>query len=250
MIQTVGHALDILEQFHGNVGELGLTELSSRLKLPKNKVYRLLATLEVRNFIEQNKETSSYRLGLKNLHLGQVFVNQSGLLRNARTILEFLSKKTGETSSLAVMKDFQVICLDSVDSDLPVRVGDRTGKISPLHCTAAGKVLAAGIDEKKLLEYLTSTKPEQYTPNTICDPRELRKHLDKVAERGYAVEDEELDIGVKCLGAPVRDYTKSVVGAVSVSMPSMRFTSERINGVIIPFVKEAAETLSARLGYK
>jgi len=249
-IQTVGHALDILEQFRGTVDELGITELSSQLNLHKNKVYRLLATLEVHDYIEQNKQTSGYRLGMKNLQLGQDFVKQSGLLRHARPALETLSRKSEETSCLAVMKDFKVIYLDAVNSDLPVRVGARVGKIFPLHCTAAGKVLAAGVDEEKLLEYFKNTKPKRYTANTICDPDELRRHLNLVSERGYAVEDEELDPGVICLGAPVRDHTRSVVGAISVSVPLMRFIPQRIDELILPLVKETAETLSAKLGYK
>src|SRR5450631_1483311 len=98
IIQTVGHALDVLEQFNGDVDELGFSELCRRLKFQKNKIFRLLATLEARNFIEQNKATTGYRLGLKNLQLGQTFFKQAGLIGHARPILESLTRRCDETS--------------------------------------------------------------------------------------------------------------------------------------------------------
>jgi DNA-binding IclR family transcriptional regulator len=249
-IQTVCHALDVLEQFHGDSDELGFTDLCKSLKFHKNKVFRLLATLESRNFIEQNKETTGYRLGLKNLQLGQTFVKQTGLIRQARTVLEALTGSCEETSYVAIMKDFQIIYLDAIESELPVRVASRVGKRLPFYCTAVGKVLAAGVDSQSLRAYFKNTELTRFTPNTITDPDELSKHLAMTAELGYAVDDEELNIGVKCVGAPIRDYTKRVVGALSVSAPSMRFTSERMNMHLIPLVKDAADQLSARLGYK
>lgn len=250
VIQTVAHALDILEQFHDNVDELGVAELSRRLKLHKNKVFRLLATLETRNYIEQNKTTENYRLGLKNLHLGQTFVKRMGLLRQARPVQESLVRKCNETSYVAIMKDFQVVYLDAVESDLPVRVVPRVGEKLPLYCTAAGKVVAASLNEEILRQYIRAGRLKRYTSNTISDPDELVDHLRGIAEKGYAVDDEELDVGVKCVGAPIRDYTRQVVGAVSISGPATRLSAERVNHELIPLVKKAAEEISVKLGYK
>ena len=247
-IQIVEHALDVLEQFHSNHDELGITELSRLLKLQKNKVCRLLATLESHNFVEQNKTTSGYRLGLKNLQLRQSFVKHNGLLRHSNPVLKSLTDKCNETSYLAVLKDYQAIYINAIESNLPVRVGSRVGRRYPFYCTAVGKVLVAAMNEKILGEYLESKELTRFTPKTIVDPDELTKHLRIIAETGYAVDDEELEIGVTCLAAPIRDYTKRVVGAVSLSAPSTRFTAERKNSVLIPLIREAAEELSARLG--
>lgn len=249
IIQTVDSALDVLEQFHDSEEELGLTELCRRLKLHKNKVYRLLATLESRNYIEQNKATTTYRLGMKNLHLGQAFINQMGMLRQARSVLESLTKKCEETSYLAVQKNFRIICLDAIESNLPVRVVPRVGSTLPFYCTAAGKVLVAGMSDKNLREYFKSAGIRKYTSNTISHPDELTSQLRRIVELGYALDDEEMDVGVKCVGAPIRDYTKHVVGAVSISVPSMRFTAERMNDELIPLIKEAAGEISVKLGY-
>lgn len=249
-IQTVGHALDVLEQFHGRNEELGFTELCRRLKFQKNKVFRLLATLESRNYIEQNKSTTGYRLGLKNLQLGQTFFKQTGLLRHARPILESLTKRCEETSYVAILKDYQIIYLDAVESNLPVRLVSRIGKMYPFYCTEVGKVIAASMDDKHLRDYFKSENIKQYTPNTVCDQDEITRQLKRIVETGYAVDDEELEIGVKSIGAPIRDYTKRVIGAVSVAAPTMRFSAERMNTSLIPLIKEAADDLSARLGYK
>src|SRR6202166_4671050 len=103
VIQSVAHALDVLEQFFGEVDELGVTELSKRLKLHKNNVFRLLATLESRGYIEQNKVTENYRLGLKTLELGQTFIRQMGLLRQSKPVLEALVKECNETTYVSIL---------------------------------------------------------------------------------------------------------------------------------------------------
>jgi IclR family KDG regulon transcriptional repressor len=249
LIQSVSHALDLLEQFHDEVDELGVTELSKRLKLHKNNVFRLLATLESRGYMEQNKVTENYRLGLKTLELGQTFVKQMGLLRQSRPVLESLVRECNETSYIAIIKDFDIIYLDVVETDLTVRVVPRVGARLPAYCTAAGKVQLAYMSEEELDQYFPAKELKGYTPNTIINAEELKKHLKKIAELGYAIDNEELDIGVRCVGSPIRDYTRRIVGAVSVSGPSMRLSQERIDKELIPLVKKAAEEISLKLGY-
>lgn len=249
IIQAVDHALDLLEQFKGEVDELGVTELSKRLKLHKNNVFRLLATLESRGYIEQNRVTENYRLGLKTLELGQTFIRQMGLLRQSRPVLEWLVKECNETSYVAILKDFHIVYLDVVETDLTVRVVPRVGARLPAYCTAAGKVQLAFMTDEELDNYLPGRELKRFTPNTIVDKEELKKHMLLVADQGYAVDNEELDVGVKCVGAPIRDYTRRIVGAVSVSGPSMRFSEERMEKELVPLVIKAGEEISAKLGY-
>jgi IclR family KDG regulon transcriptional repressor len=238
-----------LEQFSDDVDELGVTELSKRLKLHKNNVFRLLATLESRNYIEQNKVTENYRLGLKTLELGQTFIKQMGLLRQARPVLERLVKECNETTYVAILKELQIVYLDVVETDLTVRVVPRVGAQLPAYCTAAGKVQIAYLTEGELENFMPAKGLKRFTPNTITDRNELRKQLKIIAEQGYAIDDEELDIGVRCIGAPIRDYTRRIIGAVSISGPSMRLTEERMEKELIPIVKKAAEEISTKLGY-
>lgn len=249
IIQAVDHALDLLEQFHDDVDELGVTELSKRLKLHKNNVFRLLATLESRGYIEQNRVTENYRLGLKTLELGQTFIKQMGLLRQSRPVLEALVRECNETTYVAILKDFHIVYLDAVETDLTVRVVPRVGSRLPAYCTAAGKVQLAYMTDEELDNYLPTKELKRYTANTIVDKDEFKKHLVQVAEMGYAVDNEELDNGVRCVGAPIRDYTRRIIGAVSISGPSMRFTEERVDKELVPLVKRAAEEISSKLGY-
>lgn len=249
IIQAVDHALDLLEQFHDDVDELGVTELSKRLKLHKNNVFRLLATLESRAYIEQNKVTENYRLGLKTLELGQTFIKQMGLLRQSRPVLEALVKECNETTYVAILKEFHIVYLDAVETDLTVRVVPRVGSRLPAYCTAAGKIQLAYMTDEELDNYIPGKELKRYTANTITDKGELKKHLALVAEQGYAVDNEELDTGVRCVSAPIRDYTRRIIGAVSISGPSMRFSDERIDKELIPLVKKAAEEISSKLGF-
>ena len=250
IIQAVSHALDLLEQFHDDVDELGVTELSKRLKLHKNNVFRLLATLESRGYIEQNKATENYRLGLKSLELGQTFIKQMGLLRQAKPILERLVSECNETSYVAIFKDGFIVYLDVVETDLTVRVVSRVGSRLPAYCTAAGKIHLAHMSDEEIAETLPAQSMHQYTPTTITDMAKLKTELKKVAEQGYAiVDDEEMDPGVRCVAAPIRDYTRRIVGAVSISGPSMRIPDERIDNKLIDLVIKAGEDLSTRLGF-
>src|SRR5262252_6761575 len=139
VIQSVAHALDVLEQFNGNTDELGVTDLSKRLKLHKNNVFRLLATLESRGYIEQNKSTENYRLGIRCLQIGQTYVNQMGLLRQARPIMEGVVKRCRETVYVGLLRHGVVVPLQSIEADRPVRTISLLGQSLPLHCTAAGK---------------------------------------------------------------------------------------------------------------
>lgn len=248
IIQAVSHALDLLEQFHGDVDELGVTELSKRLKLHKNNVFRLLATLESRGYIEQNRATENYRLGLKSLELGQTFIKQMGLLRQAKPILEKLVAECNETSYVAIFKEGYIVYLDVVETDLTVRVVSRVGSRLPAHCTAAGKIHLAFMSEEEI-EAVLPAELKEYTPTTITDRAALKKELQEVTEKGYAIDNEELDPGVRCVAAPIRDYTRRIVGAVSISGPSMRLTDDRIQKELVPLVLNAGEELSTRLGF-
>jgi IclR family KDG regulon transcriptional repressor len=249
LIQSVSHALDLLEQFHDEVDELGVTELSKRLKLHKNNVFRLLATLELRGYIEQNKVNENYRLGLKTLEMGQTFVRQMGLLRQSRPVLEWLVRECNETSYIAVIKDFDIIYLDVVETDLTVRVVPRVGSRLPAYCTAAGKVQLAYMSEEELEQYFPARDLRSFTPNTITDKDELKEYLKTIAGQGYAVDNEELDFGVRCVSSPIRDYTRRIVGAVSISGPTMRLSRERIDKELIPLVLKAADEISRNLGF-
>lgn len=249
IIQSVDHALDVMEAFHGEEDELGITELSRRLKLHKNNIFRILATLENRGYIEQNNTTENYRLGLGALELGQTYIRHTGLLRVARPVMEDLNSKVNENVYIGILKDRYAFYLDVVESTHTVRVLSRVGCRIPTYCAAIGKAQLAYETPETISEVLGKKELKKFTPNTISDRSKLMEHLLLVKELGYAVDDEEWDEGVRCVGAPIFDYTRKAVGAISVSAPSVRMSMDKLRKEYVPLVRTACEEISRRLGY-
>jgi IclR family KDG regulon transcriptional repressor len=248
-IQSVCHALDLLEQFHEHAGELGQLDMGRRMKLSKNKIFRLLATLESHKYIHLNTDTGKYRLGLKLLELGQAVGKQMKLLNLSRPVIESMAKACNEAIYVATLKDFSIMYLDAIRCDHPIQVVSPLGRCLPAYCTAAGKVQIAGTSDEALKKYLFSHELRQYTPHTITDRENLKQHLHQIALQGYATDNQELELGAHGVGAPIRDYTRRIVGAVSVSCPSERFSRERMESDFIPLVTDGARDISTRLGY-
>ena len=251
-IQTVTHALELLETF-ATEEELGVTELSHRLGLHKNNVFRLLATLEQAGYVEQCPRTDRYRLGARCIELGQSFARNRSLIRQARPLLEELAQETGEASHGAVLRDFEVVHLEGVVADRLVQPSLRVGKRLPAHCTALGKVLLGcapkGLQETYDRQVIATERLEGRTPTTLTDPAKLLEHLRMVGGQGYAVDVDECEVGLACAAAPVFDASGRVVAALSVSGPSFRLGAERVVSRIAPLVVAVAERLSQGLGY-
>jgi len=248
IIQSVAHSLDVLEQFAGEAEELGVTELSKRLKLHKNNVFRLLATLESRGYIEQNKSTENYRLGIRCLQIGQTYVNQMGLLRQARPIMESVVKRCKETVYLSLLRRGAVVPLQSVEADRPVRIISLLGQALPLHCTAAGKVHLAFESEEEIKNALPESLT-RHTDKTITRRTDLIADLRSVAERGYALESGEFLPDLRSIAVPIRDYTRTVVGSLAITAPEYRLTLDRVEKEVAPIALTAGRDLSSRLGY-
>jgi IclR family KDG regulon transcriptional repressor len=249
VIQSVAHSLDVLEQFFGDSDELGVTELSKRLKLHKNNVFRLLATLEARGYIEQNRATENYRLGIKCLHLGRRYIHHMGLVRQARPILAEVARKCRESAFVAIARRQGVVPLEAAEpEDRAVRITPPIGQALPLHCTAIGKAYLAFEAE----EQLKSILPEQldrFTDRTIVDRTVLLDQLHSAAHEGYSVDSGEFFEDVASVAVPIRDYTRSVVGSLAVAGPAYRISGDRISGELAPLILEAGRELSYRLGF-
>lgn len=249
VIQSVAHSLDVLEQFSNDVDELGVTELSKRLKLHKNNVFRLLATLEARGYIEQNKATENYRLGSRCLNLGRWYINHMGLVRQARPILAELTRKCRESAFVGIVRRDGVVPLEAAEpEDRFVKITPPIGDAMPLYCTAAGKVYLAFEPDEELMTALPA-QLQAYTDKTIVDRATLIEQLHAAAANGYSVDHGEFMEDVSSVAVPIRDYTRSVVGSLAVAGPAYRLSAERVTGEIAPTILEAGRELSQRLGY-
>ena len=248
-IQSVSHALDVLEQFTRNEGEIGVTELSKKLKLHKNNIFRLLATLEARDYIEQNKTTENYRLGLKCLQLGQTYINQTGFVVQAKATLRELAKAANESCYVAVRKGAAIIPLDFVEPQSPVRVVSLLGLALPLHCTAPGKVYLA-FDSGEGSGRSLPEKLERHTDKTIVERDALLRQLKEVSAAGYAVDNGEFMAEVISVAVPIHDSTRNLVGSLAIAGPAPRLTKERIEKEVAPLILSEGSRLSSRLGYQ
>lgn len=243
------HALDIIESFRGAKEGLGVTELATRLKLHKNNVFRLLATLNTRGYVDQDPRTGNYRLGVKTFEMGQVFLAQTGILDQARPVMDELSKACNETVYISVLRDDRVVYMDICETTHSVRVANRVGSLLPAHCTAVGKAQLAYLSEDELGRIFTKPRLAGLTENTITDRAKLYAHLKSVAKKGYALDLEEQEVGVLCIGVPVRDYTGRAVAGMCISGPGCRMSKKKMETELLPLIKAAGEEVSRKLGY-
>ena len=249
-IQSVSHALDILESFTRTEDEHGVTDLSKRLGLHKNNVFRLLATLEHRGYIEQNRSTENYRLGPKTLQLGAIFIEQRECRRQARPILESLMAAAGESAVVAVLRGNKVIYMDSVETNKTVRAVSRIGAMLPAHCTAVGKVQLASLPVAEIERLYPEAALPVLTDKSIKSRDALTAELKKTGEQGFALEQEEAEIDVRSIAAPIYDFSRSMVAAVGIVAPAHRLTEDRIDlGGLLAMVQDAGKAISAKMGF-
>jgi DNA-binding IclR family transcriptional regulator len=253
VIQTVANAFRLLEEFGGADPELGVTELSNRLSLHKNNVFRILATLEEQGYVEQCPHSERYRLGRACLTLGQAFADTRSLVRFARPVLARLAEETNESAHLGVLSGYEVVHLDGEQPDQLVATTLRTGQRLAAHCTALGKVLLAGKSANALAQLdkdrVRAGKLVAQTPATITDREKFFEHLRTVASQGWALDLEECAAGLCCVAAAVHDASGAVIAALSVSAPVFRVSEARIHDEVAPRVVAAANELSQRMGY-
>jgi len=248
-IQSVSNALDILESFTRTEGELGVTALSQRLSLHKNNVFRLLATLEHRGYIEQNKETENYRLGPKTLQIGSIFIEQRECRRQARPVLERLAADSGETAVVAVLRGNKIVYMDSVEADRTVRAICRIGESFPAFCTAVGKVQLSQLSPADLGRMFPEQDLQKLTDHSIKTRDALFVDLKRSVEKGYAIENEETESDVRGAAVPIMDFSGNVIAAIGILAPSSRLTDARLEKVIVPLLKDAGNALSTKLGF-
>jgi DNA-binding IclR family transcriptional regulator len=249
MIQAVDAAFNLLEQYRGEVAELGTAELAQRLRLSRNATARLLANLETRGYLERNRVTNNYRLGLNTLELGQVAINQRNLLQVAPPFLKQMAQACNETAYLVVLKQGCVVYAGVAETTQPIGVVSRLGMWRPLHCTASGKVHLAFMAPEERAAFLPAERLETFTPHGCATRTALEAELAVIARQGYAIDNEELEPDVRCVASPLRNFTGRVIGALSLSGPSDRFSDRRLAEELAPLVQQTSADLSARLGY-
>jgi IclR family KDG regulon transcriptional repressor len=234
--------LAVLEDLCIN-GRQGVSELSSHLKLGKSSIHRFLSVLAEAGYVSQNPDNKRYFATLKVFELGAMVRGRRRLIAIARPYMEKLGTQHHETINLGYFDGDEVVYVDQVESAETLRMDLGIGRRVPAYCTALGKVFLASLSEREIKGYFERVKLVHRTIKTITCERELMKKLEVIRRQGYAVDDRELDIGIRCIAAPLRDDSGKVAAVISIAGPSMRFGPEKMKCF------KATKQISNELGF-
>lgn len=248
IVQSVDRALSILELLSDYDEGLRIIDISEKVNLHKSTVHRLLKTLMHKGFVEQDLITNKYKISLKLYELGSKRTESLDILKVSKPYTKALMQSFNEVVHLVIRDGNDIVYIDKVEANNTIRMASNIGKRSPLYCTAVGKAILAYTDEKEVERVWRNSNIKKLTKNTIIDFKVFKEELKKVRELGYAVDDEENEIGVRCVGAPIFDYNGEVAGAISISGPTIRVTRDQVERIGSE-IKKYAKLISRELGY-
>lgn len=227
-IRSVSKALAIIELLQSK-GKLRMIDISKGLGISKSMTHKLLATLLDAGYLRKSPESNMYSLDLKLFEIGSAVLNQVSKKDELHELLKRLVESTGETAQLAMLVGHQVLYLDKVDSPSALRMVTEIGKRRAAYCTGTGKAILAW-KSRDIVDAVMQIGMQKFTSKTITDRDELYRELQKIRDLGYAIDDEENEAGITCIGAPIRSQSGGIVSAISVSGPTTRM-SDRIDEI-------------------
>jgi DNA-binding IclR family transcriptional regulator len=248
MVDAAAKALLLLDAFTLHEPSLSLSALMERTGLPRATAFRLLATLEQCGYVV--KDGVDYSLGFKLFVLGNVVAEGLDLRRVAHPHLEALRDTTGETVQLAILDDWQIVHLDRAVSNRSVAyMVSQVGTILPAYCTALGKALLAYQGEDMVDAWASTQELRRHTATTITTADRLLEELRQIRRRGYSIDNEEREVGVRCVGAPVFDREGAAVAAISLGAPTERLPRSIEGSQVAMQVVATGLAISRELGY-
>jgi DNA-binding IclR family transcriptional regulator len=227
-------------------GELSVTKVAEQLGLNRTGSHRFLATFRELGYVEKNQD-GRYQLTFKILELGMKMANRFEIRREARPYMQELSLAFRETVNLGLRDGLEILHLDKIDSLEILRMDSPVGSRAPAYCTALGKANLAFLPQNELDDLLNGVKLKPHGPNTITSKKKLRQELEKIRNQGYAIDNEEMAYGLRCVAAPIFDHTGLPRYSISVAGPAMRFTEKRMQQVQ-KTVRKVCSELSRRIG--
>ena len=245
-VQALDRGLALLEIIAQADG-LSLTSIAQRAGIPPSTAHRILATLKAAGFVQCDEARGGYLIGVKAFKIGSAFLRNRKLVDVGRGVMRDLMAASGETTNLGIENDGSVVFVSQLESHHPIRAFHRPGARGPLHASSLGKAILAWLPEAEVTRLLHRVGLPKLTDHTMVDPQALLADLALTRRRGWAIDDEERAEGLRCAGAPVFNEHAEVVGALSVSGPTIRMTDERL-GELGPLAKRAAAELTDRIG--
>ena len=248
-IGSVQRALDILGLFNSSHLELGITEIANALNLHKSTASGLIYTLEDNYYLEQNPENRKYRLGLKLLERSSIVLGGLDIRHVALPYLQELRDWSQESINLAILDTNEVVYVERVSSEQNFAFINEVGKRGWVHSTALGKAIIAHLPNEQTLDILNSYELHAFTPYTMINIHEIMDDLVLTRERGFALDNQENELGGRCVAAPIHNHHGDPIAAISISVPLLRIPTERIT-YFGNKVRDVAAQISARLGYQ
>ncbi|MGD1883144.1 MAG: HTH-type transcriptional regulator BhcR [Paracoccaceae bacterium] len=246
-IKSLDRAMVVFERL-SEIGSATLSELASDMDQAPASIYRVLVTLEGRGLVDFDEAGQTWHVGARAFLIGARFLRRTSLVERARPILRNLMETTGETANLGIERDGRVIFVSQVETHSSIRAFFPPGTAAPLHSSGIGKALLAEMTETARTRVLGPGPFERFTPSTICEPDSLEQDLAAAKERGFSLDAEERNLGMRCIAAPIFDLNGEVVGGISVSGPT-----SRIEDAVIPrlaeAVRKAARDVSEGMGH-
>jgi DNA-binding IclR family transcriptional regulator len=246
-VPAVERALAVLEVLAESKRGFSISEMARRLGVPKSSIHLILATLERRGYLVKNPQSRRYFVGLKLVSLAHVALDGFELRQRAVPFLLALAAKTGLTVHMAVLEGNEAVLIERIESPGLVKLNTWVGQRMHVNCTAVGKVLSAYLTEEEFKRTIQTKRLIKHNQNTISSLGRLREELNRVRAAGYAVDDEEEEVGVRCVGAPVFDQTARAVAAVSVAGTTSQIPADGIER-LAALVQEAGIRISRELG--
>ena len=247
-IQALDRAFLILDVMADAGGEAKLTEIAASAGLNVSTCHHLISTLYNWGYVARGANSRSYVLGSRILHLSAACLRQVDLPRRAESLVNRLNDQTRETVQLAIMQDTNLVHVLRREARHAVRVdGTLGGKSNAAHATATGKAILAWLPPTELDRIVADKGLTAFTPNTITDIEKLKEELRLTRRNGFAIDREEFQLGVMCLGAAIRDHAGAVVGSIGVSSPAFRATPEYFDEIKVHLIA-AVDELSTELG--
>jgi IclR family acetate operon transcriptional repressor len=242
---ALSRGLLVLERLAQSDNGITLSDLAQQVGLPPATAHRVLTTLDQQGFIQQDSERGLWFIGLTAFQIGSAFLSHRDFIATARPFMRQLMETAGETANMAVLENGEAVFVSQIECQEMMRMVVRLGSHTPMHASGVGKALLATLPEYEVTKILHRQGLPRLTDHTIDAPAKLRAALDEIRRCGYAVDDEEQTLGLRCVAAPLYDEFSEAIAAVSISGPKVRITDQRVAELGTLVVRTAADITQA-----
>ncbi|WP_020405624.1 IclR family transcriptional regulator [Hahella ganghwensis] len=248
-VQSLVRGLTVLERLAESSVALNLTEVAERVRLPTSTTHRLLNTLLQLGYVSQDHERGEWSVGVKAFSVGNAYLKSRDYVSAARPFMRELVLESGETCNLAIMQEGGPVFVAQIECDEMMRMVAKLGSHAPLHASGVGKSMLAGESEAEIRRLLGADELQEFTPKTITTVGSMWEELDRIRQQGFAVDNEEQSMGLRCIAANIYNEYSEVVAAISISGPVQRITEGRITE-LGELVCNKAESITFSIGGK